>query len=126
MNNCILIEAPFNVKINEIPMPVASKEEAVLKVLYGGICGSDLNIYRGKFAYASYPRIPGHEFSAEIVQINKNENGLKEGMIVTANPYFNCGKCYSCRRGLVNCCTSNQTMGVQRDGCFRVLYQNAA
>ena len=39
-------------------------------------------------------------------------------MIVTANPYFNCMKCYSCRRGKVNCCENNQTMGVQRDGSY--------
>ena len=37
---------------------------------------------------------------------------------MTCNPYFNCGECYSCRRGFVNCCTDNQTMGVQRDGAF--------
>lgn len=37
---------------------------------------------------------------------------------MTCNPYFNCGKCYSCERGHVNCCTDNQTMGVQRDGAF--------
>lgn len=90
----------------------------MLKVLYGGICGSDLGTYRGTFAYASYPRIPGHEFSAEIVEIGPNDKGLKPGMIVTCNPYFNCGKCYSCERGLVNCCTSNETMGAQRDGAF--------
>lgn len=40
------------------------------------------------------------------------------GDIVTANPYFNCGHCYACQRGLVNACTDNQTMGVQRDGSF--------
>ena len=39
-------------------------------------------------------------------------------MIVTANPYFNCGHCYPCEKGLVNCCTDNQTMGVQRNGGF--------
>lgn len=84
----------------------------------GGICGSDLGTYRGTFAYASYPRIPGHEFSAEIIEIGDNDRNLKPGMIVTCNPYFNCGHCYSCQRGLVNCCTSNETMGAQRDGAF--------
>ena len=94
------------------------KGEALLKVLYGGICGSDLGTYRGTFAYASYPRIPGHEFSAKIVEIDENDRNLKPGMIVTCNPYFNCTKCYSCQRGLVNCCTSNETLGAQRDGAF--------
>ena len=113
----IIINKPGDVNIIDTP-PVRKKGEALLKVLYGGICGSDLGTYRGTFAYASYPRIPGHEFSAEIVEIDENDRNLKPGMIVTCNPYFNCTKCYSCQRGLVNCCTSNETLGAQRDGAF--------
>lgn len=43
---------------------------------------------------------------------------IRPGQLVTCNPYFNCGACYSCRRGFVNCCVNNQTMGVQREGAF--------
>lgn len=114
----MVINQPGEVLLEEAPMPVPKKGEALLKLLYGGICGSDLGSYRGTYAYFDYPRIPGHEFSAEIVEVEENEYGLKEGMIVTCNPYFNCTSCYSCRRGLVNCCTTNQTMGCQRDGAF--------
>ncbi|TCS77993.1 zinc-binding alcohol dehydrogenase family protein [Pectinatus cerevisiiphilus] len=114
----VIIPEPGQVKIIDTPNPVRKKGEALLKILYGGICGSDLGTYRGTFAYASYPRIPGHEFSAEIIEIDDNEYNLSTGMIVTCNPYFNCGKCYSCQRGLVNCCISNETLGAQRDGAF--------
>ena len=114
----IRINAPGQVEICEVEKPALKEGEALLKLLYGGICGSDLGTYRGTMAYASYPLIPGHEFSAEIVEIGPNDKGLKSGMVVTANPYFNCGHCYSCQRGLVNCCTGNQTMGVQREGAF--------
>ncbi|PKM57548.1 MAG: alcohol dehydrogenase [Firmicutes bacterium HGW-Firmicutes-3] len=114
----INIKEPGVVEITEMPMPIPQKGEALLKILYGGICGSDLGTYRGTFAYVSYPRVPGHEFSAEIIEVGDNEFGLTKGMNVTCNPYFNCGTCYSCERGLVNCCTTNQTMGVQREGAF--------
>ena len=114
----IIISEPGKVAVTETEMPKVKEGEALLKLLYGGICGSDLGTYRGTFAYASYPRIPGHEFSAQIVEIGENDRGLKPGMIVTCNPYFNCQKCYSCERGLVNCCESNETMGAQRDGAF--------
>lgn len=114
----VCIEEPGRVEVKEAPLPVRREGEALLKLLYGGICGSDLGSYRGGNAYVSYPRVPGHEFSAEIVEIDGNTLGLEPGMIVTANPYFNCGSCYSCRRGLVNACTDNQTMGVQREGAF--------
>lgn len=114
----ICITKPYEVRIRTIEKPVPKQGEALLKVLYGGICGSDLSSYRGGNAYVSYPRVPGHEFSAEIVEICENDRNLKPGMIVTCNPYFNCGSCYSCQRGLVNACTENQTMGVQREGAF--------
>ena len=114
----ICIEAPGQVVVKEVEKPVRKPGEALLKMLYGGICGSDLGSYRGANAYVSYPRVPGHELAAEIVEIDENDQGLKPGMIVTCNPYFNCGSCYSCKRGLVNACTDNQTMGVQRGGGF--------
>ena len=114
----VFIENPGEAVIRDIPRPARKPGEALLKLLYGGICGSDLGSYRGTFAYFSYPRTPGHEFSAEIVEIDENDRGLKPGMVVVCNPYFNCGECYSCKHGLVNACMSNQTMGVQREGAF--------
>lgn len=108
------------VRIDEIEKPVRQKGEALLKILYGGICGSDNGSYRGTFAYAKYPLIPGHEFSAQVIDVDEdNEYGIKKGMIVTCNPYMNCGKCYSCLHGHVNACMNNQTLGCQRDGAFR-------
>lgn len=114
----VLIDKPFEIAVTDTEKPVAKEGEAILKVLYGGICGADVASYTGNQPFTTYPRIPGHEFSAQIVSIPENDKGLKAGDIVTANPYFNCGKCYSCQRGFVNCCTDNQTMGVQRDGAF--------
>ncbi|MDE5995331.1 MAG: zinc-binding alcohol dehydrogenase family protein, partial [Eubacterium sp.] len=83
------------------------------------ICGADVASFTGNQPFTTYPRIPGHEFSAQIVEIGENDKGLKAGDVVTCNPYFNCGECYSCKRGIVNACTDNQTMGVQRDGSFQ-------
>ena len=114
----IVIPTPNEIEIREVPMPEVKEGEALLKVKYVGICGADVASFTGNQPFTTYPRIPGHEFSAEIVEIPENDKGLKKGDIVTCNPYFNCGGCYSCERGYVNCCTDNQTMGVQRDGAF--------
>ncbi len=115
----VLINEPFQIAVTDTEKPVPKEGEALLKVLYGGICGADVASYTGNQPFTTYPRIPGHEFSAQIISIPENDKGLKPGDIITANPYFNCGGCYSCKRGFVNCCTDNQTMGVQRDGAFR-------
>ncbi len=114
----IKINKPGEILIDEIDMPVLKEGEALLKIKYCGICGADVASFTGNQPFTTYPRIPGHEFSAEIAEIGENARGLRVGDIVTANPYFNCGTCYSCRRGIVNACTDNQTMGVQRDGSF--------
>lgn len=115
----IEITKPFEIKIIDKEKPVINDGEAILKVLYCGICGADVASFTGNQPFTTYPRIPGHEFSAQIVEIPENDRGLKKGDVVTCNPYFNCGECYSCRRGIVNACTDNQTMGVQRDGSFQ-------
>ncbi len=114
----VLINKPFEIAVVDTPKPEAKEGEALLKIMYGGICGADVASYTGNQPFTTYPRIPGHEFSAQIVTIPENDKGLKAGDIVTCNPYFNCGECYSCKRGFVNCCTDNKTMGVQRDGSF--------
>lgn len=114
----LLIKAPYNISLAESEKPVVKEGEALLRVRYCGICGADVASYTGNQPFTEYPRIPGHEFSAEIISIPENKKNLKPGDLVTANPYFNCGHCYSCEKGFVNCCTDNQTMGVQRDGSF--------
>ena len=75
----ICIEEVGKVTIKEQEMPVRGQGEALLKLLYGGICGSDLSSYKGKSPYVSYPRVPGHEFSAQIVEIeSKYLSGLED------------------------------------------------
>ena len=115
----IVIRKPFEIAVTDTAQPVPGEDEALLRVLYCGICGADVASFTGNQPFTTYPRIPGHEFSAQIVTVPDNDRGLRPGDVVTCNPYFNCGACYACRKGLVNACTDNQTMGVQRDGAFR-------
>lgn len=114
----IVITEPWKAKTLERELPKPKEGEALLKMAVGGVCGSDLASYRGASAYVSYPRTIGHEFAAEVAEVGDNPYGIRPGMLVTGNPYFNCGTCYSCRRGFVNACVHNQTMGVQREGAF--------
>lgn len=115
----IQITTPGVINLIDKEIPVANEGEALLKVKYCGICGADVASYTGNQPFTTYPRIPGHEFSAEIVTVPENDKGLKAGDVITCNPYFNCGGCYACKRGIVNACYDNQTMGVQRDGSFQ-------
>ena len=103
-----------------IPEPQVQPGMVLLRLSYVGFCGSDLNTWLGRNTMAKMPVIPGHEVGAIIEQVGPDvPEGLKPGMVVTANPYTHCGKCASCRNGRVNACQHNQTLGVQRDGAMR-------
>lgn len=101
--------------VTEIPDVVAQTGEALLRVKMVGMCGTDLNTFRGRNAMVSFPRVPGHEVAAEVVE---GAGALAAGTLVTISPYTSCGRCPSCRRGRVNACQFNETMGVQRDGAM--------
>ena len=116
----IQISEPSVMKVIDIAEPQMGDDEVLLKMKYVGFCGSDLNTFRGGNPMVKMPVVPGHEVGAEIVSVGKNvPEGLKPGMVVTVNPYTNCGKCASCRNGRVNACEHNETLGVQRWGAMR-------
>lgn len=113
------ITAPGRTKIRDIDKPAPADGEVLLRVRMVGLCGSDLNTFRGANPLVAYPRIPGHEIAATVEQARGEAAGkFKPGMNVTVSPYTNCGECPSCRRGRPNACRSNQTLGVQRDGAL--------
>jgi threonine dehydrogenase-like Zn-dependent dehydrogenase len=101
--------------VTEIPDVVVQSGEALLRVKMVGLCGTDLNTFRGRNAMVSFPRVPGHEVAAEVVE---GGGTLAAGTAVTVSPYTSCGRCSSCRHGRVNACQFNETMGVQRDGAM--------
>ena len=113
----LVLQQPGHASIETVPEPRAAKGDILLKVRMVGLCGSDLNSFRGLNPLVSYPRILGHEVSATVVEANGNP-GLSVGMDVALSPYTSCGKCASCRRGRPNACQFNQTLGVQRNGAL--------
>ncbi|HEY6414079.1 MAG TPA: alcohol dehydrogenase catalytic domain-containing protein, partial [Edaphobacter sp.] len=106
---------PGEAGVVEVPDAVVGAGEALLRVKMVGMCGTDLNTFRGRNGMVTFPRVPGHEVAAEVVE---GGGELAAGTAVTVSPYTNCGTCASCRRGRVNACQFNETMGVQRDGAM--------
>ena len=114
----IRIAEPGKIELIQKDIPEPKDGEALLKIEYCGICGSDMATYNGTQPFSSYPRIPGHEFSARIADIRGGDGRFKKGMLVTAVPYFSCGGCYPCSNGKTNCCEKIRVMGVHVDGAF--------
>jgi threonine dehydrogenase-like Zn-dependent dehydrogenase len=95
--------------------PQVAAPNLLLKVEMVGLCGSDLNSFRGRNPMVTYPRVLGHEIAATVVA---GTTDLVPGTHVTVSPYTSCGICPSCRRGRENACSRNETLGVQRDGAI--------
>ena len=114
------IVQPGCICLTDTPKPVPGPGEVMVKIHYAGFCGSDLNTFRGANAMVTFPRIPGHEIGATVEAVGADvPAGFTPGQVVTLNPYTNCGKCASCRRGRPNACENNETLGVQRDGAMK-------
>lgn len=116
----IQISGERQMEIVNVPEQELKTGEVLLRLEYVGFCGSDLSTYLGKNPMVKMPVIPGHEVGAVIEKVGAEvPEGLKPGMVVTCNPYTNCGKCASCRNQRVNACQHNETLGVQRNGAMR-------
>lgn len=114
----LVMHGPGDLRVESVAEPKMKAGEALLRVRRVGLCGSDLNSYRGRNPLVSYPRIPGHEIAATIVDLGEPHLALRVGMDVTLSPYSHCGECSACRNGRFNACQRNQTLGVQRDGAL--------
>jgi len=114
----LVVEEPGIARVVQRPEISHGAGEALLQVRMVGLCGSDLNTFRGRNAMVQFPRVLGHEIAATLLEPVTAADGvvLPAGTHVTLSPYSACGSCASCRRGRFNACQSNQTLGVQRDG----------
>ncbi len=80
-----ILEKPYSMKLVSAAIPEPTDDELRIKIKYVGICGSDLEAYRGirKPEFISFPARLGHEVGGVIDKVGKNIKGLKPGQKVT-------------------------------------------
>jgi threonine dehydrogenase-like Zn-dependent dehydrogenase len=115
----VVLEAPGRAGVAAVADARLNGDDAILlQVRKIGLCGSDLNSFRGRNPLVTFPRIPGHEIAATVAALNPHHPEWQPGTNVTVSPYSHCGQCASCLRLRPNACQFNQTLGVQRDGAL--------
>ena len=68
------------INVEEAPIPEIQEGEALIKVKYNGICGSDLHVMAEEHKTAALPVIMGHEFVGELADFKSKETvDLKVG-----------------------------------------------
>ncbi|MCP5087242.1 MAG: alcohol dehydrogenase catalytic domain-containing protein [Rhodobacteraceae bacterium] len=111
----MVLAGPGWLKRADIERPVPAENEVLVRVSHAGICGTDLEIFRGGIPVA-YPRVMGHEMIGQVVQTTSGEPAT--GNRVLVDPAYYCGDCYQCRAGQFNLCPSGGLIGRDRDGGF--------
>jgi len=107
--------------LESVPIPTAGPNEVLIRVHKTGICGTDLHIVRwDDWAQRNIhpPRVIGHEFVGEIVEIGPGVTGYRIGDRVTAEGHITCGVCRNCRAGKRHLCAHAIGIGGGRDGAF--------
>ena len=102
--------AARRLEMEEFEVPNVGASEGLLRVTACGLCGSDVEQYRGHFAekgLAEYPVIPGHEPVGVIEELGKEAEarwGVKAGDRVALQPVISCGRCADCLSGAHHLC----------------------
>ena len=104
--------------LKDVSIPEPGLDDALIKVHYAGICGTDLHIYHGTFPDEP-PLVVGHEFSGEIVKLGKKNSQFSIGdkVIAETNQDY-CGDCELCRAGRFCLCNERKAFGQKLDGVF--------
>ena len=117
MIKALMIEKENVTRFHSIERATLGPGEVRVDVKHIGLCGSDLNTFKGLNPLVALPRIPGHEIGGEVLEVGEGVSDcFKPGARVIVMPYTNCGKCSSCRNGRLNACRYNKTLGVQQNG----------
>ncbi len=102
-----VMEAIGKIVFEEREIPTPKPDEALVKLEYVGICGSDMHYFAhgriGNFIVEP-PFVLGHEAGGTVVSVGSEVKHLKPGDRVALEPGKTCGKCEFCRTGRYNLC----------------------
>ncbi|WP_238544605.1 zinc-binding dehydrogenase [Geomicrobium sp. JCM 19037] len=114
----LYIAEPNSLELREsAPLHAVEANEVKIRVIYGGICGSDLSVYRGKIQHATYPVRPGHELVGVVEQAGSHVT-ISEGARVVVTPNTFCGQCEYCLNEQENICPHKKSIGINASGGF--------
>lgn len=116
----VRVNKPYDLETIEMEKPVIDEYNNVLiQMTAAGICGSDVHIYHGTNAAATYPRVIGHEMVGNVVEVGEHVTKVNIGDRVIIDQVVNCGECYACKIGRGNVCANLEVRGVHIDGGYR-------
>jgi len=108
----VVWDGPYKLSIKEVEKPIPSRGEVLIKTRAVGICGSDLEVFEGRFKQSIPPLILGHEGGGIIEDTGQEITKIKKGDRVIVECLLYCGVCENCRKGKYNLCSNGGVMGM--------------
>jgi propanol-preferring alcohol dehydrogenase len=114
----------------DIPVPVPTGDQVLVKVQAAGVCHSDLHIWEGGYDLgngrmlslkergATLPQVLGHETAGVAVAAGESAAGIELGKSYLVYPWIGCGQCPVCLAGDENLCAASKPLGVLTPGGY--------
>jgi L-iditol 2-dehydrogenase len=107
-----VLRGVHDLRLEELPDPRPADNEVLIRVRAAGLCGTDVNMWRGTNDEGVFPFIPGHEWAGEVVEVGRDIRTLSVGDRVVAEPPIKCHVCSNCKDGMdPNRCTDLELCG---------------
>lgn len=110
-----VFHAPGDVRVETVPDPrIERPTDAVVRVTYACICGSDLWFYRGVNTWQPGWRT-GHEFCGVVEEVGAEVTSVRRGDVVVVPFAYSDGACEFCRKGVQTSCVDGGYWGGEGD-----------
>jgi L-iditol 2-dehydrogenase len=103
---------PHNIALRYLPIPVPGDGEVLIRTRVVGICGTDFEIFDGRFQQATSPMILGHEGAGVVEAVGPWVRSPRPGDPVSVECVIGCGRCGFCAEGRPGLCDRSRVMGV--------------
>lgn len=110
----LVIHAAQDIRLENLETPRPGPGEVLVRMVAGGICGSDLHYYNhGGFGTVRLkePMILGHEVAGHVEMLGEGVTHLSGGQLVAISPSRPCGSCRYCHAGMPNQCLNMRFYG---------------
>jgi len=116
----IVQTGPESIEVDERERPTATENDVLVHVHTAALCGSDIHAYNyeGGYEWIKLPRVMGHEYSGEVVEVGSAVEEFHPGDPVIEEPIHDCGHCFQCKNGQSNVCQNFSITGMHRDGAY--------
>ena len=113
----LVYEAPRVMQMRDLDVPSVGIGDALVRVAFSGICGSELSGFLGQSSIRQPPLVFGHEVSGHIAATGSGVDGWDVGTPVTVNPLISCKACRFCDAGRPQLCARRLLLGASLPGC---------